>query len=75
MTRGGFVRVQMRCERGLGWIRKSSTCGTDGRAQLAVPLRVLATLETVAGHVEPARTRWIDVDRRQGVQRAVGGFW
>ena len=31
------------------------------------PLRVLAALKTVAGHVEPAETRWMDVDRRQGV--------
>jgi len=68
MTRGGFVRL--RRERGLGRIRKSSTCGTDGRAQLAVPLRVLATLETVPGHVDQqgrVGSMWIDGKRQRGV--------
>lgn len=42
------------------------------RAQLTIPLRVLATLKTVSGHVEPARTRWIDVDRQQGMRKCGG---
>lgn len=61
-------------ECGLGRIRKSSTFGAEGGAQLAVPLCVLAALETVAGHVEPARTRWIDVDRRQETPGCGGAF-
>ena len=61
-------------ERGLGRIWKGSARSTDRRTQLVVPLRALATLKTVAGHVEPAGTRWIDVDRQQDVRKCSGAL-